>query len=452
MFAHQFLIFLQPWLLQYGISRVKYVIQTNTKESLVSLNSCESLTGFIEDATLEITTNSDFPSETRVILIANQLLSALPMDHYRIQKRKLEECLLSITRSLNKKSESTLTTQWTYQQVLPLMEFYQSENCNFVIRRYCDEFKDEELMEMLLPVGGIELIEDLAEKYKGRLLVLAVDRAIWHNDDLLARGSPVIQKGHSLRFPIDFHALETVIERSGGFTMLSDYRAGLQYALFGYGILPSQFPKTRSAFRNLLACNPVGVVAGIYREISHLPKLTQELAAETLRLSRRDPELIHDLQMGFLNPVGPSSDQELNNRVLSDLSVSSLLCFSENSEIDCLFDIGRIRMKLKDYQGAIEAFITSLHLAGSHHITHHNIGMCYFFLKDYLKSKKSFEKSLMLKSTRESTIWLDRVVDHIREIETKKQEGKLQLVLEGPLIPSMEGVSAEMVSVQPDSS
>jgi len=46
---------------------------------------------------------------------------------------------------------------------------------------------------------------------------------------------------------------------------------------------------------------------------------------------------------------------------------------------DICFECGRLLMAVRDYSSAIDFFSRSNELCGEHHVTYHNMGICYFY-------------------------------------------------------------------------
>lgn len=67
-------------------------------------------------------------------------------------------------------------------------------------------------------------------------------------------------------------------------------------------------------------------------------------------------------------------------------------------------------MGLKEYAGAIEFFKRSQELCGQHHVTWHNMGICYYYQDALEEAEKCFKESLALKpSYGEAHSWMNQV-------------------------------------------
>ncbi len=79
---------------------------------------------------------------------------------------------------------------------------------------------------------------------------------------------------------------------------------------------------------------------------------------------------------------------------------------------DVCFEIGRLLMGLKEYVMAVDFFKRSHEACGEHHVTWHNMGICFFYLDNFTAASQAFKRSLGLKEDyRESQAWLAKVCD-----------------------------------------
>jgi hypothetical protein len=81
---------------------------------------------------------------------------------------------------------------------------------------------------------------------------------------------------------------------------------------------------------------------------------------------------------------------------------------------DVCFELGRLLMGLKEYKAAAEFFVASNTNCGDHHVTWHNIGMCFFYLDQLQPAIAGFQRALELKPDyRESVSWLEKVTARV---------------------------------------
>jgi tetratricopeptide (TPR) repeat protein len=64
---------------------------------------------------------------------------------------------------------------------------------------------------------------------------------------------------------------------------------------------------------------------------------------------------------------------------------------------DVAFEIGRFYYITREYAKALEFYRISSESIGEHHVTAHNMGLCYYSMSKFPESLECFSKSLDLK-------------------------------------------------------
>lgn len=79
---------------------------------------------------------------------------------------------------------------------------------------------------------------------------------------------------------------------------------------------------------------------------------------------------------------------------------------------DVFFEIARIYMAIHQYEYALDFFQKSLKKFGRHHVTFHNIGLCYFHMQMFQKAQNAFKSALSEEPTyQESKEWHAKTVE-----------------------------------------
>jgi hypothetical protein len=157
---------------------------------------------------------------------------------------------------------------------------------------------------------------------------------------------------------------------------------------------------------------------GIKEECPAPPTLKHALSL--LRLSQHDSEVFLKFKQVLIDKtVAPSCPENLAKDVRFDVERVYAGYFPLQSTKDVNFDLGRVCMGMRDYPAAIEFFNKSNELCGQHHVTWHNMGICYFFCSDISSASSCFTQALALNAEyAESRRWLDRM-QHEREPPTE---------------------------------
>src|SRR5690606_36190331 len=81
-----------------------------------------------------------------------------------------------------------------------------------------------------------------------------------------------------------------------------------------------------------------------------------------------------------------------------------------NLDKDVACEIGRFYYGIREYDSALEFYEKSNNEVGEHHVTWHNMGLCYYSKGMMDRALENFEKSLAHNSEYEkATTWITRV-------------------------------------------
>lgn len=179
----------------------------------------------------------------------------------------------------------------------------------------------------------------------------------------------------------------------------------------------SGYPSTTAAISEVLsvAFNPEDfstLQRGLKEEVptsATTPSLRHVLAL--LRLSNHDAEVFLKFKQVFIEKVASSScPDNVQRDVRGDLERVYAGYYPLQTTKDVCFELARVCMGLKDYAAAVEFFGKSNELCGQHHVTWHNLGICYYHCGENPSAIQCFKQALALRSDYgESRLWLDKV-------------------------------------------
>lgn len=139
------------------------------------------------------------------------------------------------------------------------------------------------------------------------------------------------------------------------------------------------------------------------------PSLKHALAL--LRLSQHDSEVFLKFKQVFIDKsVVPQCPENQAKDLRFDVERVYAGFFPLQLSHDVNFELARICMGMRDHASAIEFFNQSNKIAGEHHVTWHNLGICFFFLNDHTASTNAFTRALSMNPNySESANWLSKV-------------------------------------------
>jgi tetratricopeptide (TPR) repeat protein len=105
-----------------------------------------------------------------------------------------------------------------------------------------------------------------------------------------------------------------------------------------------------------------------------------KLVLALVRLANHDADVFYKFKRTLIEqtPAAPA------DTVLKDVRADVDRLFAANYPLqrgkDVCFECGRLLMGVRDYAAAADFFHRSNELCGEHHVTFHNMGICYFYL------------------------------------------------------------------------
>jgi tetratricopeptide (TPR) repeat protein len=320
---------------------------------------------------------------------------------------------------------------------------------------YADDARFRQAKAVLVPTGGARLLHRLQTLSGGRYMMLAMDKG--HVDArtiLESDASPHVAEHGALSFMANFHCLAALhlasatapegaataaASASSGrswprpLCMRTEQSDGLVKVVMLAGGLAR--PLVRGAVREFRT----GIVEGSPDDFAHLhrgvkaevPKDSIVLALSTaiLRLSACDPDVFFKFREPIISRSAPTASTPATQTDMGgDADAVLQRHFHMHSDKDVAFEIGRVYMSLRDYPKAFAAFRASQELCGRHRVTTHNMGLCMYFLKDFVAAEQLLLDALAENPDYESArIWLARAREAVatggltpQEIEVRR--------------------------------
>jgi tetratricopeptide (TPR) repeat protein len=334
----------------------------------------------------------------------------------------------------------------------------------------------------LLPIGAVECVLGLAAFFGNRWSLLVGDKGIGRWEEAIDSGDPALAVHGSFSMGVNFPILSVLASALDGRVLRSERCEGFKVAGVFFEPADSQgrpwdldawvlsrledstlsensHADKRDDAENLFASSQPAYLA-----VSALAKPTQPLnssrsLAETvfdssfggrcalspedfstlqrslkeeavapslklvtslLRLAKHETDVFIKFKAVMIEK---SSFPQLSEPGTRDLLVDIddvLSCYYPlQPEKDVCFEVGRILMGLQRYREAIAKFDFSNQHIGTHHITYHNIGICYYYLGEFKESFEAFQRCLELNANyAEAKLWIDRAYARIVSSES----------------------------------
>ena len=126
---------------------------------------------------------------------------------------------------------------------------------------------------ILVPIGGILMMKNLAKLTGGRLLVLCGDKAYAHEEELAGLRDPHVAIHGSFSFMVNFHSVSLFVNSRGGVSLQTPYLDGFKVRLLWLLCANprSCLPPAATLITLLLAVVWCGVVCGVWCAVLRLP-------------------------------------------------------------------------------------------------------------------------------------------------------------------------------------
>ena len=276
-----------------------------------------------------------------------------------------------------------------------------------------------------VPSAGIMMLQSLARMVSGRrLAVLVGDKGYTRLSEMRSvLRNPHLARHGSFSAMVNFHALQLFVDQvqksanssgdggssssssssnvrdgggGGAFMRVSPFSEGFKTALLVMGMGAAEVPQSVWAFEDWAYSQGPDQLSSLQRhEGQQCPDAKLDHAIGLLRLCDYDPEVFLKFKKQFIRAVGdPLTPKQMRKDIgmLTDHVLSRHFTVMKHKDI--WFELARIHMGLGQYRKAGVLFEMSNQKCGEHHVTHHNKGICLFYMGKLTEAKVAFQTSL----------------------------------------------------------
>ena len=342
----------------------------------------------------------------------NTMLNAIPETYRQLMQHSKREAINKKVDFGSKGRASAVGGKDSKQQQLPGLDFSASFS---------------------VPSAGIIMLQSLARMVTGRrLAVLVGDKGYTRLSEM--RGvlrNPHLARHGSFSAMVNFHALQLFVDQvqksatsSGSgraFMRVSPFSEGFKTAFLVMGMGSAEVPQSVWAFEDWAYSRGPDQLSSLQRhEGQQCPDAKLDHAIGLLRLCNYDPEVFLKFKKQFIRAVGdPLTPKQVRKDIgmLTDSVLSRHYTVTKDKDI--WFELARIHMGLAQYRKAGVLFEISNQKCGDHHVTHHNKGICLFYMGKLTEAKKAFQTSLAKSpGYAEAVKWSAKVDEAMQAIKT----------------------------------
>nr|CCA13874.1 conserved hypothetical protein [Albugo laibachii Nc14] len=443
--------------LDFPLSKIRYVMTDFTEKNVNYWREHVALQPFVKrglvdfaifDATkdtelqLRISCTTVKPGEliNPICIIANYLFDTLHHDLFQIDQSCIKEGLISVGSSrdielnpLDPEIITRLDNQFKYEIARP--EAGKRDISSAIMEWYLRYFTQKSCpATILIPIGALDVLERLNALSSGKALILSADKGSTCPDHFRGLNDPHIAVHGSFSVMVNYHAIGIYAALLGGFAIHSPQEeASLTVSIF---VLPQRssdfnfcttillseeldhlnahrkaaFPKLKAAFNEWITAfgpNDFFVIQKALKEEVNLRSVKSVLAL--LKLSNWDPDVFYKYRDVLLES-SPASSSKMKSDVRAGISHLWKKYYALDKEKDIAFELGRLCYGMQDYDLALNFYRASIQELGKHHVTSHNMGLCYYNKHQLDLAAERFGEAHELNASYQKAItWLERV-------------------------------------------
>lgn len=457
--------------LDFPLDKIKYVMTDFTEQNFNFWKTHPALEPFVrrgmvdfaifdatKDTALELSCSKNVLEvnslKNPLCVIANYLFDTLYHDLFQVESGVLKEGLISVGSKRAMESDpldpeiiKRLANVFKYE---PIDEaYYGEENVHFnnILKWYHDYYDPASSgATLLVPIGALKALERLSKLSSNRLIVLSGDKGNNNPDHFRGVSDPHIAIHGSFSVMVNYHAIGVYFASRGGFALHSPQEeASLKVSLF---MLPEAAPETRMdtlygsgldqvceersrqyphltrAFDDEIVAfgpNDFFVMQKAMKEDAKAPSLKAVIAL--MKLSGWDPDVFYKFRDVLLDH-SPSCAPKLRKDVVYGIPRVWKNYYALDKEKDVAFEIGRLYYGIHDYDSALAFYTLSQQEMGKHHVTSHNMGLCYYSKRQLDLAAKCFEDACGINASyQKAATWLQRVKKEMGLIASPEANG-----------------------------
>ncbi|ETW04554.1 hypothetical protein H310_03780 [Aphanomyces invadans] len=468
--------------LSFPLGQIRYVMTDFTDSNLKFWQTHPALAPFVQRGTLDfaifdathdsslylIHAKHSIVSESLqnpMCVIANYLFDTLHHELFRVEHSVLKQGLISVgstrlneTDPLDPDIIKRLSNLYRYDAIDA--DYYTNPHINAVLKWYCDYYNDSPAT-FLVPIGALHAIERLKQLSRNEMLILSGDKGHTNPDHFRGLQDPHIAVHGSFSVMVNYHAVGIYVAHRGGFALHNPQEeASLKVSLF---VVPQDtappppqdgvdvedlsiqrsaaYPNVAHVYDDTLVSfgpNDFFVMQKAMKEEVKAPSLKGVLAL--MKLSFYDADLFYKFRDVFLDQT-PGATAKVKVDVMLCLQNTWRHYFQLDKEKDIAFEIGRVYYGMREYEEALRFYTRSLEEMGKHHVTYHNMGLCFYSTRRLPEALDCFQAATKLNSCyQKAATWLQRVQNELSPEQVVAGNEKE----EHPPLVSMQQIDVEV--------
>ncbi|CAM9189028.1 unnamed protein product [Discosporangium mesarthrocarpum] len=385
-----------------------------------------------------------------ICIVANYLFDTLCHDMFQVDNGQLKEGLISVGSKRKEEPDpldpdiiQRLDNKFCYRDTKDYYKDEDGDEEHFrrILHWYVDyAAKNPGGISILFPVGALRALRRLMSFSKNRALVISGDKGNNNPEQFRGLMDPHIAVHGSFSVMVNYHAIGAYFTSRGGYALHNPQEeASLKVSAFvltGDGEADvnanvsdwtgdviermdlersKHFPHLAAAFKTNVeqfGPNDFFVMQKCMKEDTATPTLKSVVAL--LKLGDWDPDVFYKFRDTILNQVS-TAVLKLRKDLCRGIPRVWENYYMLDKDKDVAFEIGRFYYGIREYQNALRFYQDSSANVGEHHVTFHNMGLCYYSMGDLERAKLNFEDALGLNADYEKArSWHRKVQQEVK--------------------------------------
>lgn len=355
-----------------------------------------------------------------MVVVCNYIFDTLRQDAFRVVDRQLQEALCTVLSSHPVDNPThpdvikLIKCEWHYRPCS--VDYYEDDpQLNAVLAQYTRLYNSASI---LVPLGGLRMLRNLAHVAGGRLLMLCGDKAYSHEEELMGLRDPHVAIHGSFSFMVNFHAVRLFVQELGGFGLQTPLYDGFKCCAFALGVPQKDCRELRCEWMDSMEQFGPENFSTLQRCLKdETPSPTLKTAVAVIRLSQHDSDVFYKFKQVLIDKAPFATEkQQADLRLDMEAVVSNYYPLQRSKDVP--FEAGRVFMGLKQYARAAELFDMSQRLCGEHHVSWYNTGICHYYTAQFEDSIRCFDRALEMRPNyHDARAWKARVEAKVAELE-----------------------------------
>lgn len=330
-------------------------------------------------------------------IFANYVFDTIPSDLFTLKNGEMFATLLTLSsKAENVKGGKPISMKemvMEYKTASMPENYYPEGEFNEILETYRNALHDTHI---LFPVCGLRSIANLKALSNGKIFLITSDKGHMNLKDLEGLGHPHVDFHGSFSLMVNFHAISSYFEKTGGRAIIQSPRPGIKTLAFCHGFEMSSLPEfSFSVYENIERLSP-GDYFVLHRNIRdnfvHAPL---ESLVGHLAFAQWDPHIFRKLSQQIIAQI-PKANKDVTHYLTSHLKEIALNFYYMPQAYDVLFDIGLVFHALRRYKEALPYYEQSQHYFGEKFNVLHNLAVCEYNTGLVKRALDTFTRALAL--------------------------------------------------------